>query len=72
MASEPGRPKKGMSLYADLLAQPTDSPAIISRAPVVFKQSSETEPQPGDTGKKPLLKDRMYIFSITLILTHSS
>ncbi|KAJ5542140.1 hypothetical protein N7461_008143, partial [Penicillium sp. DV-2018c] len=57
MASEANRPKKGLSLYAELLDQPANSPGVISRAPVVFKQSSETELQPGDTDKKPLLKD---------------
>ncbi|KAJ5143992.1 uncharacterized protein N7515_002779, partial [Penicillium bovifimosum] len=65
MASEPGRPKKGLSLYAELLDQPADSPGVISRAPVVFKQSLETEPQPGDTDKKPLLKDPALRFQPT-------
>ncbi|KAJ5931486.1 hypothetical protein N7516_005975 [Penicillium verrucosum] len=47
MASEPTPPKGGISLYANLLNSSSDTPGIISRAPVVFKQS-ETEPQPDD------------------------
>ncbi|KAJ9491118.1 hypothetical protein VN97_g2131 [Penicillium thymicola] len=47
MASEPTPPKGGMSLYANLLNSSSDTPGIISRAPVVLKQS-ETEPQPND------------------------
>ncbi|KAJ5529930.1 hypothetical protein N7527_003323 [Penicillium freii] len=47
MASDPTPPKGGMSLYANLLNSSSDTPGIISRAPVVFKQS-ETEPQPDD------------------------
>ena len=47
MASDPTPPKGGMSLYADLLKSSSDTPGIISRAPVVFKQS-ETEPQLDD------------------------
>lgn len=47
-----------MSLYANLLDPSTDAPGIISRAPVVFKQSSDNQPQTDDAGKKQL-KDRM-------------
>lgn len=53
MASDPpppkglpkGLPKGGISLYANLLNPSSETPGIISRAPVVFKQS-ETEAQP--------------------------
>lgn len=41
-------PSKGggmMSLYANLLDQSANSPGTISRAPVVFKQSSENDAQ---------------------------
>jgi splicing factor 45 len=57
MASEPpsqGGPKGGMSLYANLLGESADAPGTISRAPVVFKQSSEAESQADDAGKKQL------------------
>jgi splicing factor 45 len=57
MTSEPtskGGPKSGMSLYANLLTESADAPGTISRAPVVFKQSSEAEPQAEDSGKKQL------------------
>ncbi|CAG8891116.1 unnamed protein product [Penicillium egyptiacum] len=53
MASDPP-PKRGMSLYANLLDPSTDAPGTISRAPVVFKQP-ETEPQPDDAAKKQQL-----------------
>lgn len=46
-SSDPTPPKGGMSLYANLLNSSSDTSGIISRAPVVFKQS-ETEPQPDD------------------------
>ncbi|CAG8175676.1 unnamed protein product [Penicillium nalgiovense] len=50
MASDPP-PKRGMSLYANLLDPSTDAPGTISRAPVVFKQP-EIEPQPDDAASK--------------------
>jgi splicing factor 45 len=50
MASDPP-PKRGMSLYANLLDPSTDAPGTISRAPVVFKQP-ETESQPDDAAAK--------------------
>ncbi|KAJ5342050.1 hypothetical protein N7541_011174 [Penicillium brevicompactum] len=50
--SAPKAPKGGMSLYANLLGDSTDSPGTISRAPVVFKQSSEPEPQAEDSTAK--------------------
>ncbi|KAJ5320365.1 hypothetical protein PENANT_c010G09207 [Penicillium antarcticum] len=47
--------KGGMSLYGHLLDPSNDKPGTISRAPVVFKQSSEIEAQPDDpAGKKQL------------------
>ena len=65
MASESapkGGPKSGMSLYANLLGDTTDAPGTISRAPVVFKQSSEAEPQVDDsTGKKQQLNPGNYL-----------
>lgn len=51
MASDPTPPRRGMSLYANLLNPSTDTPGTISRAPVVFKQP-ETEPQPDDAAAK--------------------
>ncbi|CAI7564395.1 unnamed protein product [Penicillium glandicola] len=54
MASDPNPPKKGMSLYANLLSSSTDTPGTISRAPVVFKQP-ETEAQPQDAAAKKQL-----------------
>lgn len=50
--SAPQAPKGGMSLYANLLGDSTDHPGTISRAPVVFKQSSESEPQAEDSTVK--------------------
>lgn len=48
-------PKTGMSLYGHLLDPSSDVPGTISRAPVVFKQNSETEAQAeGAAGKKQL------------------
>jgi splicing factor 45 len=41
-----------MSLYANLLDPSADAPGTISRAPVVFKQSSETDAQPDDSAAK--------------------
>ncbi|KAJ5149462.1 hypothetical protein N7448_001040, partial [Penicillium atrosanguineum] len=54
MAPESGPPKGGMmSLYANLLGPSAESaPGTISRAPVVFKQSSETDEQPDDSAAK--------------------
>jgi splicing factor 45 len=44
-----------MSLYGHLLDPSSDVPGTISRAPVVFKQNSETEAQAeGAAGKKQL------------------
>lgn len=54
MASEQG-PRKGggMSLYANLLDPSAEStPGTISRAPVVFKQSTETDAQPEESAAK--------------------
>lgn len=47
--STPSKPGGSLSLYANLLDPPADSsaPGTISRAPVVFKQSSE-EDAPSD------------------------
>jgi splicing factor 45 len=59
-ASKGGR-KGGMSLYANLLGESTDAPVTISRAPVVFKQSSETEPPADDSGKKQQLNPGKYL-----------
>ncbi|OQE21021.1 hypothetical protein PENSTE_c012G04891 [Penicillium steckii] len=43
----------GMSLYANLLDPSAEStPGTISRAPVVFKQSSEADAQPDDSAAK--------------------
>ncbi|CAG8021310.1 unnamed protein product [Penicillium salamii] len=50
--SAKGPPKGGMSLYANLLGDSTDAPGTISRAPVVFKQTSEPEPQEDSAAKK--------------------
>lgn len=61
MASGPA-PRKGggMSLYANLLNGSAEStPGTISRAPVVFKQSSETDTQPDE--RKPQLDPGMFI-----------
>lgn len=54
MAPESGPPKGGMmSLYANLLDPSAESaPGTISRPPVVFKQSSETDVQPDDSAAK--------------------
>lgn len=55
MASESASkeaPKSGMSLYANLIADPTDAPGTISGAPVIFKQSSEAAPQTDDSATK--------------------
>lgn len=54
MAPEPTPPKGGgMSLYGNLLNPSADStPGTISRAPVVFKQSSETDAQPDESAAK--------------------
>jgi splicing factor 45 len=42
-----------MSLYANLLDPSADTaPGTISRAPVVFKQSSETDAQSDDSSAK--------------------
>lgn len=42
-----------MSLYANLLDPSAEStPGTISRAPVVFKQSSEADAQPDDSAAK--------------------
>jgi splicing factor 45 len=72
MASEPTPPKGGMSLYANLLNPSTDTPGIISRAPVVFKQS-ETEHQSDDAtavavaaAKKQQLNPGIYLTPYTL------
>jgi splicing factor 45 len=51
MAPEPAPTTKSgkLSLYANLLDPSSDSsPGTISRAPVVFKQSSEGESHPDD------------------------
>lgn len=49
MASEPASTKSGgLSLYANLLDPSSQNSSTISRAPVVFKQSSEGDPQPDD------------------------
>lgn len=56
MAPEPApRKSGGMSLYANLLDPSAEStPGTISRAPVVFKQSSETDANPEESAaKKP-------------------
>lgn len=53
--SDSNQPKPGgmLSLYANLLdSSPDASPGTISRAPVVFKQSSEGESQPDDSAAK--------------------
>ncbi|PLN78857.1 hypothetical protein BDW42DRAFT_137027 [Aspergillus taichungensis] len=53
--SDSNQPKPGgmISLYANLLdSNPSPSPGTISRAPVVFKQSSEGESQPDDSAAK--------------------
>jgi splicing factor 45 len=60
MASD-STPKGGMSLYANLLDPSKDKPGTISRAPVVFKQSSETEAQPDDAAGKKQLNAGSYI-----------
>lgn len=53
MAPESAPSKGGMmSLYANLLDPSADAPGTISRAPVVFKQSSETDAQPDDSAAK--------------------
>lgn len=56
MAPESNPPKGGgmLSLYANLLDPSADSsaPGTISRAPVVFKQSSEAEAQPDESADK--------------------
>lgn len=55
MAPESAPPKSGgmMSLYANLLDPSAEStPGTISRAPVVFKQSSETDAQPDESAAK--------------------
>lgn len=63
MASEPG-PRKGggMSLYANLLNPSAEStPGTISRAPVVFKQSPETDAQPEESAaKKPKIDPGLF------------
>lgn len=48
-------PSKGggmISLYANLLDPSADSPGTISRAPVVFKQSSDNDAQPDEPAAK--------------------
>ncbi|KAJ5812264.1 hypothetical protein N7474_008565 [Penicillium riverlandense] len=48
-------PSKGggmMSLYANLLDPSAEAPGTISRAPVVFKQSSESDAQPDESAVK--------------------
>ncbi|KAJ5081552.1 hypothetical protein NUU61_009816 [Penicillium alfredii] len=54
MAPESTPPKGGgmMSLYANLLDPPADSPGTISRAPVVFKRSFEDDAQPDESAAK--------------------
>ncbi|KAJ6031190.1 hypothetical protein N7540_001922 [Penicillium herquei] len=54
MASDPNPAKAGMiSLYANLLDSSTDStPGTISRAPVVFKQSSDNDAQLDESAAK--------------------
>lgn len=54
MAPESAPSKGGtMSLYANLLDPSADStPGTISRAPVVFKQSSEPDVQSDDSAAK--------------------
>ena len=56
MAPESIPPRGGgmLSLYANLLDPSADSsaPGTISRAPVVFKQSSEAEAQPDESADK--------------------
>jgi splicing factor 45 len=55
MAPESTPSKSGgmMSLYANLLDPSAEStPGTISRAPVVFKQSSETDAQPDESAAK--------------------
>lgn len=56
MAPDPAPPKGGgmMSLYANLLDSSAESaPGTISRAPVVFKQSSESnDAQPDESAAK--------------------
>ncbi|CAG8005850.1 unnamed protein product [Penicillium olsonii] len=67
MTSEQGKgpPKGGMSLYANLLGD-SDAPGTISRAPVVFKQSSESESQAEDsTAKKQQLNTASLRFQPT-------
>jgi splicing factor 45 len=41
-----------MSLYANLLDPSAEAPGTISRAPVVFKQSSEADAQPDESAAK--------------------
>lgn len=56
MASPPASSKPGgmMSLYADLLdpSETSPAPGTISRAPVIFNQSEEGEPQQDDAASK--------------------
>ncbi|KAJ5787259.1 hypothetical protein N7457_002249 [Penicillium paradoxum] len=73
MAPEPTPARGAMSLYANLLDPSTDAPGIISRAPVVFKQSSENQAQPDDGGKKQQLKDGMvFIFHVFCLCVNVS
>ena len=51
--STPSKTGGMMSLYANLLDPSAESaPGTISRAPVVFKQSSETDAQPDESAAK--------------------
>lgn len=51
--STPSKNGGSMSLYANLLDPSAEStPGTISRAPVVFKQSSETDAQPDESAAK--------------------
>jgi splicing factor 45 len=51
--STPSKPGGMMSLYANLLDPSAEStPGTISRAPVVFKQSSETDTQSDESAAK--------------------
>ncbi|KAM5434021.1 hypothetical protein McanCB56680_006345 [Microsporum canis] len=58
MSSQTTTPKAGMSLYANLLDTPES--ASISRAPVVFKQATDTPQDDPAVKKQQISAGRAY------------